>query len=109
MNKIAKALFIIGWVAIASGIILAFTNYQTVVGYEEAVSAFADPEPIVEESFIVFISYIIAGVIVGIMMFGFAEIVKLLDVIANNFKVDKPGKPGRETKFDRFIQDTINK
>jgi hypothetical protein len=107
MNKIAKALFIIGWVCIASGIILAFTNYQTVVGYEESI--ILDPEPIVEKSFIVLISYVIGGVILGIMMFGFAEIVKLLDIIASKFKVDDVSKPGKETKFDRFIQDTLNK
>ncbi|MCT1579063.1 hypothetical protein M3E13_16045 [Oceanobacillus kimchii] len=38
-----------------------------------------DPEPITEESFTVFISYIIAGAIIGIMMFGFAEIINILD------------------------------
>lgn len=114
MNTIARALFIIGWITIASGIILAFTNFQVVVGYEEPLTSFSEPEPIVEESFTVFISYIVAGLVVGIMMLGFGEIVNLLDRIHRSIN-GNPGtdsetknKKGEVSKYNQFIQDSIN-
>ncbi|WP_260049530.1 hypothetical protein [Oceanobacillus kimchii] len=35
MNLFARLLFIVGWVSIGAGVMLAFANYQVVVGYDE--------------------------------------------------------------------------
>ncbi|WP_164219413.1 hypothetical protein [Virgibacillus sp. YIM 98842] len=67
MNFIATLLYTIGWVCIASGIILGYFNHlPNVPGMEEA-------------SFVTFVTHVFVGVVSGILMFGFAEIVKLLD------------------------------
>ncbi|WP_188453816.1 hypothetical protein [Virgibacillus oceani] len=77
MNRIAGPLFIIGWFCIASGIILGIVNLDQVVGYEE--NYLGETEEITETSWVSFVNFVVAGVITGCIMFGFAEIVNLLD------------------------------
>ena len=79
MNRIAELLFIIGWLTIAGGIVLGIANYETVVGYESSEFSIYDGEPITETSWENAAIYILAGLIWGIMIFGFAEIIRILD------------------------------
>ncbi|RDW18059.1 hypothetical protein CWR48_10670 [Oceanobacillus arenosus] len=69
MNKIAISLYVIGVLAIIGGIVNGFVAYQIPLdGYQY----------LTEKDYTVLITWIAAGVISGIMMFGFAEIIKLL-------------------------------
>lgn len=79
MNRIAEFLFIIGWLTIAGGIVLGIANYETVVGYETGEFSIYDEEPITDTSWETAAIYILAGLIWGIMIFGFAEIIRILD------------------------------
>ncbi|WP_200416271.1 hypothetical protein [Virgibacillus salexigens] len=79
MNKIAESLYIIGGLCIIGGIILGVANYETVVGYQESEFGVLDPEPITETSWLNVLIYVMAGLISGVIMFGFGEIVRILD------------------------------
>jgi hypothetical protein len=89
------------------GVIIGISSYRIPVeGYEY----------ITEESFQVLFGWIGAGVISGIMMFGFAEIVKLLDkilkVLKNDPDVDTKGineHKDNPSKATQFVNDIINK
>lgn len=84
MNKIAIALRVIGVLAVFGGIINGVATYQTPLeGYTH----------LKEEDYSVLITWIAAGIISGIMMFGFAEIINLLDKIKMGiFNETKPEK-----------------
>ncbi|OEH54005.1 hypothetical protein AQ616_09460 [Oceanobacillus sp. E9] len=71
MNKIATTLFVVGGLAILGGIVLGFISYETpLAGYDY----------LTEKNYTVLFTWIGAGIISGIMMFGFAEIIRLLQV-----------------------------
>lgn len=76
MNKIALPLYIIGWITIVGGLFLGFSNMNTMV---PETDMFGDTTMVEGVSWTTFFIYFFAGLISGIMMFGFAEIVNLLD------------------------------
>ncbi|MED4124044.1 hypothetical protein P4641_08650 [Halalkalibacterium halodurans] len=73
MNDVAKALYVIGWLTIIGGLVLGFANREVEV--EGLVYTHT------ETSWLIFFAYFIGGIIWGVIMFGFAEIVNLLDRI----------------------------
>ena len=75
MNRIAIPLFAIGWLCIAGGLILGFTNIETMVPETDVLG---DTVMVEGASWTIFFSYLFAGIITGCMMFGFAEILNLL-------------------------------
>lgn len=77
MSKISKTLYVIGVLAIVGGIVIGFTSYDVVVGYEEDVFGIGT-DPVTEKNVSVLFTWIGAGLISGVMMFGFAEIVNQL-------------------------------
>ena len=85
MNRIAIPLFVIGWLCVAGGLILGFTNIEIMVPEKDV---FGDTVMVEGESWTIFFSYLFAGIITGCMMFGFAEILNLLQK-ANDFKTDE--------------------
>lgn len=72
LNKIAKTLFIIGWLCIISGTVLAFSNNEVTTFSSNLI-------PNTEKTWPLFLMYLLAGIITGILMFGFAEIINILD------------------------------
>lgn len=76
MNHIAAWLFGIGWITIIGGIVLGFSNMGTMV---PETDMFGDTTMVEGQSWTIFFMYFFAGIISGLMMFGFAEIVNLLD------------------------------
>ncbi|MDY7222097.1 hypothetical protein [Halalkalibacterium halodurans] len=73
MNDVAKALYVIGWLTIIGGLVLGFANREIEV--EGLVYSHT------ETSWAIFFIYFVGGIISGVIMFGFAEIVNLLDKI----------------------------
>lgn len=69
MNNIAKALYVVGWLTIAGGLILAFESWATTLTI--------DPIPFIEIAY-----HIGSGAVIGVAIFGFAEIINLLDKIS---------------------------
>lgn len=112
MNTIARLLFTIGWVCIVAGFVLGFTNYQTVIPEVDAIGGI---EYVEQESIATFAYYALIGIVAGIMMFGFAEIINLLDKIHRSINGNSGTAPETKnkevevSKYDQFIQDSINK
>ncbi|WP_440894958.1 hypothetical protein ACS127_10315 [Amphibacillus sp. Q70] len=69
MNKIARALYVVGWLAIAGGLFLAIEAWGSTL--------VIDPTP-----WFGIIYHIGSGAVVGVVIFGFAEIINLLDKIS---------------------------
>lgn len=69
MNRISIAIYVVGWLAIVGGLVLALEVWGSTL--------VIDPIPWLD-----IIYHIGSGVIVGIVIFGFAEIINLLDKIA---------------------------
>jgi phosphotransferase system glucose/maltose/N-acetylglucosamine-specific IIC component len=111
MNTIAVWLYITGVLAIIGGIILGFQNYEVVIGYEESILSSIDPEPIIEKSWPVFWVYTLTGVVSGILLFGFAEIINILDDIRNRMKDHQDKRESKEyknkSKFNDFVEKSI--
>ena len=102
MNKIALALNIIGGLAILGGIIIGFATYSTPLeGYTY----------LTEEDYSVLFTWIGAGLISGIMMFGFAEIINLLDKIKKGIlnEVEEPKKEKEPSEADKYMENILNK
>ena len=76
MNGIAVPLFAVGWLCVLGGLVLGFQNYEIAVGLEETI--IGTTEELTDKSFGRFFMYVMAGVISGLIMFGFAEILNLL-------------------------------
>lgn len=76
MNRIAAPLYVIGWLTIACGMYLGYFNMETMV---PETDMFGDTTMVEGKSWTIFFMYLFAGLISGIVMFGFAEIIKLLD------------------------------
>ncbi|MCT1575721.1 hypothetical protein M3E13_05455 [Oceanobacillus kimchii] len=105
MNKIAIVLFVVGGLAILGGIVIGFTAYETPQpGYEF----------ITDKNYTILFAWIGGGLISGIMMFGFAEIIRLLDVQKetlrkmvgdNHQEIASQKEKGR---FDKFMDDVEN-
>lgn len=105
---IAKALIVVGWLAILGGVILGFQNYEVVAGVEENILGGLDE--VTDKSFGRFFMYAIAGTISGLMMFGFAEILNLLDKgnatkqrIENHLKHESKMRKSNETEIDKAV------
>lgn len=76
MNKIAKSLYVIGVLCIFGGIMLGFMNYESLTLIENTLG---DLEQVSQVSWSTFLAYAGAGLVSGFMMFGFGEIIYLLD------------------------------
>lgn len=69
MNKVAVALYVIGALAIIGGVFVGLGAYEVPMeGYYT----------LTEKNYTVLFTWIGAGVISGVMFFGFAEIINLL-------------------------------
>lgn len=69
MNKVAVALYVIGALAIIGGVFMGLSTYEVPMeGYYT----------LTEKDYTVLFTWIGAGVISGVMFFGFAEIINLL-------------------------------
>lgn len=69
MNKVAVALYVIGALAIIGGVFVGLSTYEVPLeGYYT----------LTEKNYSVLFTWIGAGVISGVMFFGFAEIINLL-------------------------------
>ncbi|MCM3739252.1 hypothetical protein M3210_03105 [Oceanobacillus luteolus] len=102
MNKVALALNVVGALAILGGIIVGFSSYQEPLpGYTY----------ITEENYSVLFTWIGVGLISGIMMFGFAEIINLLDKIKMGIYKDsnKSGNEKEPGKATKYIEEILNK
>lgn len=66
INKVAKALKVVGWLVIVGGVILGFANWMPYGIFDES-------------SIFILITYATSGAITGVMVFGFAEIIIILD------------------------------
>ena len=102
MNKIALALNIIGGLAILGGIIIGFATYKIPLeGYTY----------LTEEDYGVLFTWIGAGLISGIMMFGFAEIINLLDKIKNGIlnEAEEPKIEKEPSEADKYMENILNK
>ncbi|MDY7044019.1 MAG: hypothetical protein ACQEWU_05315 [Bacillota bacterium] len=76
MNKIAISLYVVGVFAIIAGVILGLQDSATVVTSENILGEIEYEETI---TWTIFWAYTIGGIISGIMMFGFGEIIRILD------------------------------
>ncbi|GGJ50826.1 hypothetical protein [Virgibacillus salexigens] len=78
MNKIAIALYVVGFIAIIGGVVLGVQGTETLVPKENVIG---EIEYELENSWSqsTFWAYVIGGIISGIMMFGFGEIIRILD------------------------------
>ena len=102
MNKIAIALNVIGVLAIIGGIIIGFATYSMPLeGYYT----------LTEEDYSVLFTWIGAGLISGIMMFGFAEIINLLDKIKNKLgnETEEPKIEKEPSEADKYMENILNK
>ncbi|UFU00378.1 hypothetical protein KO561_05375 [Radiobacillus kanasensis] len=59
---------------------MGFSNYEIVVGYEDDILG-TGSDPITEKSWTAFFTYFGYGVISGLFMFGFGEVIYLLNKI----------------------------
>jgi DNA integrity scanning protein DisA with diadenylate cyclase activity len=105
MNYIARWLFAVGWLSIVSGVILGFIK-----GRIETLNIIDEIETTL--SFPILFMYAIVGLISGLMMFGFAEIVNLLDKgnqtknrIENHLKYESKMKKSSESEIDKAVKE----
>ena len=66
INKVAKAVRVVGWLVVVGGVILGFANWTPYGIFDES-------------SIFILITYATSGAVTGVMVFGFAEIITILD------------------------------
>jgi hypothetical protein len=102
MNKIAMSLNVVGFACIAGGFIIGFSTYQTPL---EGFTLLK------EENYGILFAWIGSGLVSGIMMFGFAEVVNILHDIRNKIKGEKNTTISHENKkknkFTEFVEETV--
>lgn len=76
MNKIAESLYVIGGLCIVGGIVLGVANYEVVIYQENGIYG---TESVTEASWVNLLIYVLAGLVAGVIMFGFGEVIRILD------------------------------